>query len=201
LPLFCVALLIFLNPTSSSAQNTASTTPSASDDMSNMPGMSKSGMSGMDMGTSNDLFVMLGSDFDRPGLVERANDNIGIGHMFGFLKKNPFGDEITFSYTYENAGTHGFFHTNFGSHTETLGLMKNFGLPKTKRLTAYTWIQVGITSMTGNQYVENRFYDGEALGTIVHFTKHTSIWIQEMFNKVVTVPWYTSTSIGYTRSW
>jgi hypothetical protein len=38
-------------------------------------------------GTSTDLFVMIGSDFDRPGLVPRSNYNIGIGHTFGFLKK------------------------------------------------------------------------------------------------------------------
>ncbi len=28
--------------------------------------------------------------------------------MFGFLKKDPFGDELTFGYMYENSGTHGF---------------------------------------------------------------------------------------------
>jgi hypothetical protein len=33
-------------------------------------------------GTGNDLFVMLGSDFDRPGLEPRANYKIGIGHTF-----------------------------------------------------------------------------------------------------------------------
>src|SRR5580704_15119992 len=76
-------------------------------------------------GTSTDLFVMFGSDFDRPGLLPRANDNIGIGHTFGFLKKDPFGDELTFGYTYENSGTHGFLHTDFGEHTESIGLMKN----------------------------------------------------------------------------
>ncbi|MFZ1941439.1 MAG: hypothetical protein WAU67_20215, partial [Terracidiphilus sp.] len=103
-----------------------------------------------DSSTSTDFFVMPGSDFDRPGLVPRANLNIGIGHTFGFLKKDPVGDELTFTYTYENAGAHGFFHTNFGSHTEALGVMKNFGLPKTKLVTGYTWIQAGLTSFTGN---------------------------------------------------
>jgi hypothetical protein len=48
-----------------------------------------------DSGTSTDLFLMPGSDFDRPGLVPRANLNIGIGHTFGFLKKDPIGDELT----------------------------------------------------------------------------------------------------------
>ena len=152
-------------------------------------------------GTSTDLFVMFGSDLVRPGLEPKANYNIGLGHTFGFLKHDPFGDELTFGYTYENAGSHGFLHTDYGSHTEAFGLMKNFALPRTKRITGYTWIQGGLTSMTGNPRVENRFYDGEALGAIIHFSAHSSIWIQEMFNKIVTVPWYMTSSIGYTWSW
>jgi hypothetical protein len=151
-------------------------------------------------GTSTDLFVMVGSDFDRPGLLPKANYNIGIGHTFGFLKKDPFGDELTFGYTYEDAGS-GFWHSKFGSDTECFGVMKNFGLPKTKRVSGYTWIQGGITSFTGNAQVQNHFYNGDALGAIVHFNDHNSIWVQEMFNKIVTAPWYTTTSIGYTRSW
>jgi len=152
-------------------------------------------------GTSNDLFIMFGSDLDRPGLEPRANYNIGLGHTFAFLKKDPIGDELTFGYTYENGGSHGFLHSQYGADTEALAIMKNFGLPKTRHLTGYTWIQGGITSMTGNSSVRNRFYDGESLGLIVHFNDHSSIWIQETFNKVVTVPWYTTASIGYTRSW
>lgn len=152
-------------------------------------------------GTSNDLFVMFGSDLVRPGLAPKANYNIGLGHTFKFLGKDPIGDEITFAYTYENGGSHGFLHTDFGSHTEALGLMKNFAIPRTKRVTGYTWIQGGITSMTGNAFVQNRFYDGEALGVILHFNDHSSIWIQEMYNKIVSIPWYTTASIGYTRSW
>jgi hypothetical protein len=144
---------------------------------------------------------MPGSDFDRPGLVPRGNLNIGIGHTFGFLKKDPIGDELTVAYTYENAGSHGFFHTDFGSHTEALGVMKNFGLPKTKTVTGYTWIQGGLTSFTGYSHVENRFYDGESLGAVIHFNDHDSIWIQESYNKIPTVPWYTTTGIGYTWSW
>ncbi len=151
-------------------------------------------------GTSTDLFVMLGSDFVRPGLATKANYNIGIGHTFGFLKKDPIGDELSFGYTYEDAGS-GFWHSQFGSHTETLGIMKNFGLPKTKRVTGYTWIQLGICTFTGNASLQNHFYDGESLGAIVHFNRRNSIWIQETFNKLVTVPWYTTTSVGYTWSW
>jgi hypothetical protein len=110
-----------------------------------------------DSGTSNDLFVMFGSDLVRPDLAPKANYNIGLGHTFPFLKRDPMGDEITFAYTYENAGSHGFLHTDFGSHTEALGLMKNFGIPKTKRVTGYTWIQGGITSMTGNAFCPEPF--------------------------------------------
>jgi hypothetical protein len=152
-------------------------------------------------GTSTDLFVMFGSDFDRPGLVARSNYNLGIGHTFGFLKKDPFGDELTFAYTYENSGTHGFLHTSFGEHTESIGVMKNFPLPATKVVTGYTWIQTGITSYTGNAQVLNRLDSGLSLGAVVHFNDHNSIWIQESYNKVVTIPWYTTSSIGYTRSW
>jgi hypothetical protein len=150
--------------------------------------------------TSTDLFVMFGSDFVRPGLAPKANYNLGLGHTFKFLKKDPLGDELTFAYTYENGGSHAFLHTDFGSHTEALGIMKNFALPGTKRVSVYTWIQGGLTSMTGNHQVENRLYNGEAIGAIIHFNDHNSIWIQEMFNKIVTVSWYTTTCVGYTWS-
>jgi len=152
-------------------------------------------------GTSTDLFVMAGSDIDRPGLLPRANYNIGIGHIFAFLKKDPLGDEFTFSYMYENAGSHGFLHTNYGEHTESLGIMKNFPLPRTKALSGYTMIQSGITSYTGNTHVQNRLDSGVSLGAIVHCYNNNSIWIQESYGKAVTVPWFTTASIGYTYSW
>ena len=88
---------------------------------------------------------MIGSDFDRPGLLPRANYNIGIGHTFGFLKKDPIGDELTFGYTYENAGTHGFLAPTCGEHTESLGVMKNFSLPKTKLLAVAPVVRTGIS--------------------------------------------------------
>lgn len=154
-----------------------------------------------DTGTSNDLFIMFGSDLVRPGLLPKANYNIGLGHTFRFLKTYPFGDELTFAYTYENAGSHGFLHTGFGSHTEALGLMKNFGLPRTKRLTGDTWIQGGVPTLTGTPAVENRLNSGEALGAIIHFNDHHSVWIQESYNKIITIPCCTTASIGYTRSW
>src|ERR1700722_3696799 len=108
--------------------------------------LAQTAASDAESGTSNDLFIMFGSDLVRPGLLPKANYNIGMGHTFSFLKKDPFGDEITFGYTYENAGSHGFLHTDFGAHTEALGLMKNFGLPGTKRITGYTWIQTILTT-------------------------------------------------------
>src|ERR1700692_3999611 len=67
-------------------------------------------------GTSTDLFVMFGSDFVRPGLAPKANYNIGLGHTFAFLKKDPLGDELTFGYTYENGGSPVFLHAGFGLH-------------------------------------------------------------------------------------
>jgi hypothetical protein len=152
-------------------------------------------------GTSTDLFVMFGSDVVRPGLAPKANYNVGVGHTFKFLHKDPLGDELTFAYTYENAGSHGFLHTDYGSHTEALGVMKNFAVPKLKHVGGYTWIQGGLTSMTGSSHLANRFYTGEALGAILHFNDHNAIWIQETFNKIVTVPWYVTSSIGYTWSW
>ena len=151
--------------------------------------------------TSTDLFVMAGSDIDRPGLLPRANYNIGIGHTFVFLKRDPIGDEFTFGYTYENAGAHGFLHTSYGEHTEQVGVMKNFSLPRTKAWTGYSWIQEGITSYTGYSHVLNRLDTGLSLGAIAHLSFHSSIWIQETYSKVVTVPWYTTSSIGYTYSW
>jgi hypothetical protein len=136
----------------------------------------------------------------RPGLAARANYNVGIGHTFGFLKHDLIGDEVTVAYTYENAGD-GFWHSDLASSTESVGLMKNFELFNAKRLTWYTWIQIGLTSFTGGSNVQNRFYNGESLGAILHVNAKESIWIQETYNKVVTVPWYTTTSVGYTWSW
>ena len=181
---FAVSLILFLAPVVR-AQDAPQTTPASGAE---------------EMGTSTDLFIMLGSDFVRPGLDTKANYDIGIGHTFGFLKKDPFGDELTFAYTYEDAGA-GFWHSRFGSDTESFGIMKNFGLPKTKRITAYTWIQAGVTSFTGGPTLQSHFYNGESIGPIIHFNDHNSIWIQETFNKIVTAPWYTTTSVGYTRSW
>lgn len=100
--------------------------------------------------TSTDFFVMIGSDFDRPGLLPRANYNIGIG------------------YTYENAGSHAFLHDTYGEHTESAGVMKNFSLPKATAITGYTWLQSGITSYTGSALVKNRLDSGVSLGAIVH---------------------------------
>ncbi len=79
--------------------------------------------------------------------------------------------------------------------------MKNFGLPKTKVVTGYSWVQAGLTSYTGNAHLQNRLYGGLSLGAVIHFNNNNSIWIQESYNKVVTVPWYTTSSIGYTYSW
>src|SRR5579863_6319835 len=119
-----------------------------------------SNISNESSGTSTDLFVMAGSDIDRPGSLPRANYNIGIGHTFAFLKKDPIGDELTFAYTYENAGTHGFLHTQYGEHTEQVGVMKNFAIPRTQVVSGYTWIQTGITTYTGFSHLMNHLDTG-----------------------------------------
>ena len=168
--------------------------------MPGMPGMEGMNMGGMS-GATNDLFVMAGSDFDRPGLVPKANYSVGIGHMFGFLKKDPLGDELTFSYMYENSGSHGFLHTGFGEHTASAGVMRNFAIPRTKKVTLYTWIQTGITTFTGNDHLLNRLDSSVSLGAVVHFHRHSSVWIQESYGKVVTMPWFTTASVGYGWSW
>jgi hypothetical protein len=114
--LLVVPLVLFITP-ACKAQDQPQTTAG------------RSAQAQQDAGTSTDLFVMLGSDFDRPGLLPKANYNIGIGHTFGFLKKDPIGDELTFSHAYEDCGS-GFWHSQFDSDTESIGVMKNFGLPK-----------------------------------------------------------------------
>jgi len=164
------------------------------------PGMP--GMAGMNMsGATNDLFMMAGSDFDRPGVVPRANYSIGIGHMFGILKNDPLGNEVTFEYMYENSGSHGFWHSASGEHTESVGLMRNFRLPGTKVWTGYTWVQTGITTFTGNPRLLNWLDSSVSLGAIAHFKRHSSIWVQESYGKVVSMPWFTTASIGYGWSW
>lgn len=143
-------------------------------------------------GQTTDIFLMAGSDFTRPGM--RANLNIGVGRSMTSLNKIKIGNEATFSYTYENAGSHGFWHTDKGAHTESIGLMKN--IPIGKQI-IYSWQQVGITSLTGGEKgVQNRLYSGASIGYIIPVKGKWSLWLQESYNKVETVPWYTTTSIG-----
>lgn len=141
---------------------------------------------------TTDIYLMPGSDVVRPGNLPRVNLNIGVGHMVG-------SNEVTAAYTYENAGSHGFWHSNQGAHTEAIGLMRSLNLGNTWAL--YGWQQGGITSITGNKVgIQNRMYLGSSLGLIYHITVHHGIWLQETYNKVSTVPWYTSTNIGYVFS-
>ena len=148
---------------------------------------------------ATDVTIFIGSDFIRPDLVPRANLAFAIGHSFHFLRHDPLGAKLTFAYTYENTGTHGFFHTRFGEHTEQLGLLRDIKLGHSKRFSAYTIVQAGLSSLTGDE-VQNRFSTSPGAGLIVHFTPSRSIWFQELYNKVDTVPWYTVSSIGFTYS-
>ncbi len=148
---------------------------------------------------ATDITILIGSDFIRPDLVPRANLSIGIGHSFRFLRHDPLGSKLTFGYTYENTGTHGFIHTHFGEHTEQLGLLRDIKFGHSERFSAFTIVQAGLSSLTGDQ-VQNRFSTSPGAGLIVHFSRSQSLWLQELYNKVVTVPWYTVSSVGYTYS-
>jgi hypothetical protein len=147
-----------------------------------------------------DFTLLVGSDFVRPGSLPRANLSLGMGHTFDVLEKDPLGRGVTFGYAYENTGTHGFFHTNFGEHSELLGQMRDFRVWKKHHITGYNWLQGGISSLTGDTKVHNRFSWNETLGVKFHLNRFNAIWVEETYNKVVTVPWYTVTSVGYTYS-
>jgi hypothetical protein len=147
-----------------------------------------------------DIYVMSGSDVTRPGLSLRANLNAGFGYNLKAINNKIAGDELTFSYTYENAGSHGFWHTSQGAHTESLGLLHSVAFGKS-RYGLYLWPQLGITSLTNQQHgTENRLFEAEALGFTYKIKGHNNIWFQEQYNKVETQPWYTSTSLGYDYS-
>jgi hypothetical protein len=146
-----------------------------------------------------DFTIYAGSDFVRPGGLPRANLQFAIGHRFDWLLKNPLGSVLVFNYAYENAGTHGFFHTKFGSHSEDLGVMRDFRISKEHHISGYNLLQVGISTLTGDT-VTNHFNFNENVGVKFHLNRFNAIWVQETYNKVVTVPWYTVTEIGYTYS-
>src|SRR5580704_1934185 len=90
LPILALACVVTLKASTVRAQTS---TPAAASSATATPSSEPA------PSTSTDLFVMFGSDIDRPGSLPRANYNIGIGHTFAFLKKDPIGDELTFGYT------------------------------------------------------------------------------------------------------
>ena len=146
-----------------------------------------------------DFTVYVGSDFVRPGGLPRANLQFAIGHRFDWLLKDPLGSVLVFNYAYENAGTHGFFHTQYGSHSEDFGVMRDFHISEKHHVSGYNLLQAGISTLTGDT-VTNHFNFNENVGVKFHINRFNAIWVQETYNKVVTVPWYTVTSIGYTYS-
>ena len=147
-----------------------------------------------------DFTVYVGSDFIRPGGLPRANLQFAIGHKFDGLLKDPLGSVLVFNYAYENAGTHGFFHTQFGSHSEDFGVMRDFRISKEHHISGYNLLQAGISTLTGDTELHNHFNFNENVGVKFHINRFNAIWVQETYNTVVTVPWYTVTSIGYTYS-
>lgn len=149
--------------------------------------------------TKNDLFIMAGSSFFRPGFIPKASFNIGYGYLPDKLKGNKFINELTVGYTYENCGS-GFWPSgNGGCHTPAVGVMRNFDVhPK---LTVYGWVQAGMTGITGGQNVVWRFYSGYSAGMIYKLPNNCSIWTQVTLNKVVTAPVYPNLMTGLTKSW
>ena len=146
-----------------------------------------------------DFTVYVGSDFVRPGGLPRANLQFAVGHKFDGLLKDPLGSVLVFNYAYENAGTHGFFHTQYGSHSEDFGVMRDFHISERHHVSGYNLLQAGMSTLTGDT-VSNHFNFNENVGVKFHINRFNAIWVQETYNKVVTVPWYTVTSIGYTYS-
>ena len=147
-----------------------------------------------------DFTVYVGSDFIRPGGLPRANLQFAVGHRFDSILKDPLGSVLVFNYAYENAGTHGFFHTQFGSHSEDLGVMRDFHISEKHHVSGYNLLQAGISTLTGDTELHNHFNFNENVGVKFHINRFNAIWVQETYNKVVTVPWYTVTSVGYTYS-
>lgn len=149
--------------------------------------------------TKNDLFLMAGSSFFRPGLVPKSAFNLGYGYLPDKLKDNKFVNELTVGYTYENCGS-GFWPTgNGGCHTPAIGAMRNIDL--SKKLTFYAWVQAGMTGITGGPAVAWRFYSGYSAGTIYKLSHNYSVWTQVTLNKVVTAPIYPNVMTGLTKSW
>jgi sugar/nucleoside kinase (ribokinase family) len=68
-----------------------------------------------------------------------------------------------------------------------------------KRMTSKATLEDALDALTG--VVPLIVVKCGRRGAIVHVTRSSSIWIQESYNKVVTIPWYTTSSIGYTYSW
>jgi hypothetical protein len=152
----------------------------------------------------SDIFVMPGSDVDRPGLALRSNLNVGVGYAVKKINNKIVGNELTFAYSYENIGSHGFWNTNQAAHTESFGVMHGIplvliGVPI--KLGLYTWFQAGITELTNQtDGTEIRLSNQHALGLTYKLSNHNNIWFQEQYNKVETAPWYTTTSLGYDYS-
>jgi hypothetical protein len=147
-----------------------------------------------------DFTVYVGSDFVRPGGLPRANLQFAIGHRFDGILKDPLGSVLVFNYAYENAGTHGFFHTMFGSHSEDFGVMRDFHISHEHHISGYNLLQAGVSTLTGDTELHNHFNFNENVGVKFHINRFNAIWVQETYNKVVSIPWYTVTSIGYTYS-
>lgn len=145
--------------------------------------------------SGTDLFVMAGSDSNRPGLLPSANYSAGIGHTC--LPKER----------QDRRRAHRQLHLRerrlprlplHGLRRTYRGPRRNEEFCATPHYSphGYTWLQGGITSYTGNAHLQSRVASSAILGINVHLGSHNCIWFQESYNEVVTVPWYTTASIA-----
>lgn len=149
---------------------------------------------------SNDLFVLMGSDVSQAWQA-KANYAVGYGRTLTALGGNPvgqLGQELTFSYSYEDAGS-GFFHSAYGAHTGQVGLMRNFRATKT--VGTYSTVALGLTALTGGPHLVTEPGYSYGVGISWHLTKNSSIWFQGVSNKLLNVPVYVTFSVGIVGSW
>ena len=81
-----------------------------------------------------------------------------------------------------------------------LWIMKNFGVAKNEVSQRLNLDANRYQQFYGECPSPKSLLGRESLGAVVHFNERNSICIPEAFNKIVTSPWCTTTSTGYTKS-
>jgi hypothetical protein len=147
-----------------------------------------------------DFIPTPGSDSDRPGLAPTANLNIGIGHTFRLLKKAPLVTNLCSPIDRKVQNPRVVLQLQLAfDRAQKLGVMKNFNLSKTEVVTGYMRQASAVSrAMTRLRIF---FCDGESSGTVIHLNAQKTMWVQETYIKIPTVPWSTTTGIGFIWSW